>query len=80
MTAVFAVFGAKMLLEVESVESVFACGRHKDDIAALTAVAAVGTAVGYVFFGMQACGTVAAIACLDVDFDLINKHINSCEG
>ena len=47
----------------------------EDDASAVTAVAAVGTAVRNVFLAVERDRAVAAVACLNVNSDVIYKHI-----
>ena len=47
---------------------------NKDDVAALTAVTAVGAAGGDIFFPMEADLAVAALTGFDPDFCNIYKH------
>ena len=49
-------------------------GHHKHNIAALAAVAAVGAARRHIFFTVKGHRAVAAVACLQFDFCLVNKH------
>ena len=63
-----------MLLISEIQESSELTGRAKDDIPAVSAVAAVGAATGNVLLPPEADAAVAAVAGLDEYFDLIDKH------
>ena len=46
----------------------------KNDIAAASAVAAVGTACRYILFAVKRYSAVAAVTCFDHYFRLINEH------
>ena len=48
----------------------------KDDIAAISAVPAIGSALGNIFFAAQAHATVAAIAGSDENGGTIDEHWN----
>ena len=47
---------------------------HDDDAAAATAVAAVGTAIGHVFFAQETAGAGPAVAGPRDDANAIDKH------
>ena len=46
----------------------------EDNIAALSAVAAVRPAGGHILFPMERNGSIAAFACFDGDFCMVDKH------
>ena len=72
--AVFAVTRAKMLLVMKSVERVFGMSGYEYYVSALAAVSAVRSAVGHVFFRMQAGGAVSAVTRLDIYLYFVDKH------
>jgi len=51
-------------------------GRLKIDVSPPTAVAAVGATFRNVLFAAEAQTAIAAIACLNPDFCLVNKHLS----
>ena len=73
--AVLTVLGNELTLVAEGEKGVCALVNSKNDIAASAAVTAVGTARRNVLFSMEGNGTVTAIACLDINFNIIYKHI-----
>ena len=75
--SVLAVFGDELVLVAEGKQGV-ASGIHPEDhIAAVPAVAAVGSAVGNIFFPVKGNGTVSAVARFDINSDVIHKHGNT---
>ena len=44
-----------------------------DDIAAVTAIAAVGSSFGHIFLPSEADRSVPAVACLDENYSLVNE-------
>ena len=73
---VCAVLGHEFSLVSEGEKGVRALVNAEDYIAAATAVAAVGTARGDVFFSMEGNGTVTAVACLNINFYIVDKHFS----
>lgn len=69
-----AVGGAPVVLAGEIEQGVEAFDGLKVDVAAPSAVAAVRAALGDVFLAAEADAAVAAVARLDVNFRLVNKH------
>ena len=73
-TARLAVGGDVFLLITEIYQRGEVIVRDKDDIGALSAVAAVGSARVYIFFPVEGNSSVAAVSRLDGDLDLVYKH------
>ncbi len=71
--AVFAVGGVVLALVAEVHQGGQVVVRHKDDVAAAAAVAAVRAAGCHEFFTVEADGTVAALACVQPDGSGIDK-------
>lgn len=72
---VAAVLCDKFALVAEGKQRVAAGIDAEDDAAALSAVAAVGSAVRDVFFTPEGHGSVAAVAGFYIDFYSVNKHM-----
>jgi len=74
-TAIFAVFGSKMLgkLEVHQCTSVVVDGEN--NATTIAAVASVRSTFRNIFFGVERYNTVTAVACLDEYSCDIKKHI-----
>jgi hypothetical protein len=71
--AIAAVFGNEFLAIAEVEKGICAFVDHEDNVTAVTAVAAVGTAVCNVFFASEGDTAVAAVSCFDVYFNMIVK-------
>jgi hypothetical protein len=54
--------------------------RLKIDVSAPSAVAAIRAAFGDILFSAEAQTPIAAVACLNVDFYLIDKHISCLDN
>ena len=78
--AVGTVFRHELAAVLKVQKGVLALVGDENDVAALTAVSAVGTAVRDVFFPAEGHGTVAALTRLDVNIDLIDKHTEPSLG
>ena len=71
-----AVFRAEMFAKFEIRKRVYVLVRNKHDVTAVSAVTAVGSAVGNVLFAVEGNDAVSAVACLDENLYIIEKHIN----
>jgi len=69
-----AIVGAPMFLVDNLGEAVGAGGSANDDAAAVTAIAAIGAALGHVLFAPEAAHAAAAVAALDIQDYTIDKH------
>ncbi len=78
--AVAAALALPLGVEAEMDEGVVREGRAHEDVAAVTAVAAGGTAAGDEFFTAKGHGAVAAIAGFDADAGFIDEHLASVAG
>ena len=74
--AVLSVFGSVFPLVAKIRQSRQIGVGFEHNVAAFTAVAAIGTACRYIFFAAKRNAAVAAVACFDFDFCHINKHIH----
>ena len=72
--AVSAALGLKVVFEAVIDQRGHADIGFKHHVAAMAAVAAVGTALGHVRLAAKRHAACAAVAALDVDSDLINEH------
>ncbi len=72
--AVGAAFGLPLGVEAEVDEGVVGEGGAHDDVAAVAAVAAGGTAAGDEFFAAKGHAAIAAVAGLDADAGFIDEH------
>ena len=70
------VLGFPLRIEVESsqVTHVHIC--HHEDIAALAAIAAIGAALGYIFFPQETDAAVTSLTRLEVYLCLVEEHDN----
>jgi hypothetical protein len=73
--AVAAILGYKLVAVFEGEKCVTALVNTEDDIAAVSAVSAVRTAVRNVFLSVKGNCSVAAVSCLYVYSYIIYKHI-----
>src|SRR6185503_3487422 len=75
--AVRAAAGLEQLLEPEIEEGVEIGARDQVDAAAVTAVAAIGTAARDELLAAKAHGATAAMAGRDVNLDLVDEHVSA---
>ena len=73
--AVFAALTFKVLLILERLQGVAGAVTHKDNVAAVAAIAAGRAAERHEFLPAKRHHTVAAGACFHMDFHIIIKHI-----
>ena len=73
--AVSAVFGYEFSFVSEIYKRVLADLGDKYDVSAASAVAAVGSALGDVFFTPERNGAVSAVAGFYIDLNVITEHI-----
>ncbi len=78
--AVAAALGFPLGVVAEVDEGVVAEGAAHEDVAAVAAVAAGGTAAGDEFFAAEGHGAVAAVAGFDADAGFIDEHLGSLAG
>ena len=71
--AVAAVCRDKLLAVAEIEQGICALIYNENDIAAVTAVTAVGSAVGNILFPTERNTAVAAVSCLDIYFHMVIK-------
>ena len=74
--AVAAALGLVLGVETEVDEGVVAEGRGHEDVAAVAAVAAGGTAAGNELFAPEGHAAVAAVAGLDANSCFIDEHLH----
>ena len=72
--AVRAALGLEVMLEAVIDQRGHACIGFKHHVAAMAAVAAIGTALGHMGLTAKRHAAGAAVAALNVDSDLINEH------